>query len=43
MTTTARFLVMWETPRDSEAFERHYRATYTFLWLGRPRGSGATR
>ena len=25
---TARFLVMWETPSDPEAFDRHYRETH---------------
>jgi uncharacterized protein (TIGR02118 family) len=24
----ARFLVIWETPRDPEAFERHYRGVH---------------
>lgn len=25
---TARFVVMWETPSDPEAFDRHYRETH---------------
>jgi uncharacterized protein (TIGR02118 family) len=25
MTTTARLLVLWDTPADPDCFERHYR------------------
>lgn len=28
MATTARFLVLWTTPRDPEAFDRHYREVH---------------
>ncbi len=33
MPTTARFTVMWETPSDPEAFDRHYREVH--IPLGR--------
>jgi uncharacterized protein (TIGR02118 family) len=33
MLTTARFTVMWDTPSDPEAFDRHYREVH--LPLGR--------
>ena len=28
MTSTARFLVLWDTPEDPEYFERHYREVH---------------
>lgn len=28
MPTTARFTVLWETPTDPEAFDRHYREVH---------------
>jgi uncharacterized protein (TIGR02118 family) len=28
MTTTARFLVLWDTPDDPDYFERHYREVH---------------
>jgi uncharacterized protein (TIGR02118 family) len=31
MTTTARFLVLWDTPEDPEHFERHYREVHVPL------------
>ena len=31
MTTTARFLVLWDTPNDPDLFERHYREVHVPL------------
>jgi uncharacterized protein (TIGR02118 family) len=31
MTTTARFLVLWDTPEDPDLFERHYREVHVPL------------
>ena len=31
MTTTARFLVLWDTPDDPDHFERHYREVHVPL------------
>jgi uncharacterized protein (TIGR02118 family) len=31
MTTTARFLVLWSTPKDAAAFDRHYREVHVPL------------
>ena len=31
MTTTARFLVLWDTPEDPDHFERHYREVHVPL------------
>ena len=31
MTTTARFLVLWDTPQDPDFFERHYREIHVPL------------
>ena len=28
MSTTARFIVLWGTPTDAEAFDRHYREVH---------------
>jgi uncharacterized protein (TIGR02118 family) len=31
MTTTARFLVLWDAPEDPDTFERHYREVHVPL------------
>jgi uncharacterized protein (TIGR02118 family) len=31
MTTTARFLVLWDTPEDPDRFEHHYREVHVPL------------
>jgi uncharacterized protein (TIGR02118 family) len=36
MTTTARFLVLWDTPADPDYFERHYREVHIPLVRGLP-------
>jgi uncharacterized protein (TIGR02118 family) len=36
MATTARFLVIWDTPSDPEAFDRHYQEVHIPLAITLP-------
>jgi hypothetical protein len=43
MLATARFTVMWETPGDPEAFDRHYRPGCPPYSLSSPSSQAASR